>query len=82
MCMWDAATATFAAELRPEGFTVVAIHPGWVATDMGNGAATVLKTSPPVETPDSVAGMIKVLERLTPEKTGAFLNWKGEPMPW
>jgi hypothetical protein len=76
-----AATATFAAELKGEGFTIAAICPGWCNTDLGTGGGTT-KVKPPVEPCDSIAGMIKVLDGLTLEKTGAFLNWEGNTVPW
>lgn len=36
-CCDRAATVLLARELQPEGFIVVPITPGWVATDLGNG---------------------------------------------
>jgi NAD(P)-dependent dehydrogenase (short-subunit alcohol dehydrogenase family) len=64
-----------AAELRPLGVTVVAMHPGWVRTDMGGPEA-------PLSTPESVAGLITTIDALTIENTGSFLDWRGRTMPW
>jgi NAD(P)-dependent dehydrogenase (short-subunit alcohol dehydrogenase family) len=64
-----------AAELRPQGVTVVAMHPGWVRTDMGGPEA-------PLSAPESVSGLIATIDALTIENTGSFLDWRGRTMPW
>lgn len=64
-----------ALQLAPRGVTVAVINPGWVRTDMGGPGA---KTSPQ----DSVAGMRAAFEALTPDRAGAFLNWRGADLPW
>jgi NAD(P)-dependent dehydrogenase (short-subunit alcohol dehydrogenase family) len=61
--------------LRSEGIVAVAMHPGWVKTDMGGEAA-------PLTPPESVASMIKVIASLTPAASGTFLNYNGEEIPW
>jgi len=68
-------TRSVAIDLRPEGFTCVVLHPGWVATDMGGSEA-------PLPTPESVRGMIEVMDRLTLEDSGRFLDYTGEIVPW
>lgn len=53
----------------------VAVHPGWVRTDMGGSAADL--------TPDkSVADLRRVLEQLGPDDNGRFLNHDGSPIDW
>jgi hypothetical protein len=37
---------------------------------------------PDVDIADSVAGMLKVIGELSPEKTGAFLDYKGNVVQW
>lgn len=59
--------------------TVLALHPGWVQTDMG-GAQALL-------TPEQSAASLRqtlstVLEQRDPKHRGAFLNHDGEPLPW
>jgi NAD(P)-dependent dehydrogenase (short-subunit alcohol dehydrogenase family) len=66
---------TLSAELAPEGFTCVVLHPGWVRTDMGGASATY---SPQ----ESVGGLIAVIEKLGPGDTGRFYDFKGTPIPW
>lgn len=56
-------------------FISVVLHPGWVLTDMGGPNALV--------TPhDSVAGMLKIIEELTPNQSGKFLEYTGKELPW
>lgn len=66
---------TLAKELGGQGFTVVVVHPGWVKTRMGGASA-------PVEVKDSVAGLIGVIDALTPASNGKFIDFQGEELPW
>lgn len=66
---------SLAVDLRSEGFTCTVLHPGWVRTDMGGPSA-------PLTARDSVAGLLRVIEGLTPEQSGAFLDHLGAPIPW
>jgi NAD(P)-dependent dehydrogenase (short-subunit alcohol dehydrogenase family) len=68
-------TRTLAAELGPEGFTCISLHPGWVQTDMGGSQA-------PLTVQESVSGISSVLEGLTPSANGTYLTWEGGEMPW
>jgi NAD(P)-dependent dehydrogenase (short-subunit alcohol dehydrogenase family) len=53
----------------------VALHPGWVRTDMG-GAGADLDAS------TSVADMRRTLARLAPEHNGRFFNHDGTELAW
>ncbi len=55
--------------------TLVTMNPGWVQTDMGGREA-------PTSVADSVAGMLDVIHRLTPEQSGSFQSYDGRAMPW
>lgn len=66
---------SLATELRVEGFTSVAMHPGWVRTDMGGPNATL---SPQ----EAVRSMLGAIGRLKADDTGKFLNYDGTPLPW
>jgi len=69
------ATALLAAALRERGILVVALHPGWVRTDMGGAGATV--------TPEqSVTGLLRVIDGLKAADSGRFLDWRGQSLPW
>jgi NAD(P)-dependent dehydrogenase (short-subunit alcohol dehydrogenase family) len=59
--------------------TVLAIHPGWVQTDMGGTAAPL--------TPEQSASSLRqtlsrILEQRDPKHRGAFLNHDGQILPW
>ena len=69
------ATALLAAALRERGIVVVALHPGWVQTDIGGAGATVTPA-------DSVAGLLRVIDGLKLSDSGRFLDWRGQSLPW
>lgn len=60
---------------KDEGFTCVVMSPGWVRTDMG-GPEAVLSPE------ESIAGMRKVIDGLTPASTGTFQSWDGTIRAW
>jgi NAD(P)-dependent dehydrogenase (short-subunit alcohol dehydrogenase family) len=68
-------TRSMAADLKKERFVCVAICPGWVRTDMGGSGA-------PISPAESVAEMLKVIDRLTPADTSRFLDRHGRDQPW
>jgi NAD(P)-dependent dehydrogenase (short-subunit alcohol dehydrogenase family) len=59
-----------ATDLKQEGMIVVAVHPGWVRTDMGGAGADL-----PVS--ESAAGILALIASLTLADTGSFFNWDG-----
>jgi NAD(P)-dependent dehydrogenase (short-subunit alcohol dehydrogenase family) len=64
-----------AHELRPDGVIVVAMHPGWVQTDMGGSNAAL--------TPETaVSGILDVTRNLSPDDAGRFLVYDGSELPW
>ncbi len=69
------ATALLAAALRERGISVVALHPGWVQTDMGGAGATVTPQQ-------SVSGLLRVIAALKPSDSGSFLDWQGHALRW
>jgi len=64
-----------ATDLQPEGIIVVAVHPGWVRTDMGGSGGDI-------SVEESAAGLIRLMDRLAPEESGGFFNWQGERIPF
>ncbi|KAI7884536.1 NAD(P)-binding protein [Lichtheimia hyalospora FSU 10163] len=68
-------TRAVAGQLKGEGFIVVAVHPGWVQTDMGTHHA-------PLTTEQSVNGMLAGFDKLNKESNGTFFDYKGETLPW
>jgi NAD(P)-dependent dehydrogenase (short-subunit alcohol dehydrogenase family) len=65
----------FSFDLAGMGIKSVLLHPGWVKTSMGGPDAEV-------SVRDSVEGMLKVIDDLTEEQNGKFLDWHGEELPW
>ncbi len=64
-----------AHELRSDGVIVVAMHPGWVQTDMGGSNARL--------TPErAVSGILEVTTNLSTEDAGRFLTHAGDALPW
>ncbi|XP_066493223.1 C-signal-like [Tiliqua scincoides] len=55
----------------------VALHPGWVQTDMGNGAGLA-----PMTLDGNVEIILNTLSRLSEKDNGAFVDWEGNVLPW
>ncbi len=66
---------SLANELASEHFICVAIHPGWVKTDMGGPNA-------PLTPEQSATSILNTIANLTPNNNGHFLNHDGNPLPW
>ena len=62
-------------ELGRQGFTCVALHPGWVKTRLGGAQAQL-------EGKESVAGLVQVIDGLEPADNGRFIDFQGEEIPW
>jgi NAD(P)-dependent dehydrogenase (short-subunit alcohol dehydrogenase family) len=65
----------FSILLAPRGIIVLALHPGWVRTDMGGAGA-------PLEPAESVRGLRKVIAGSRKEDSGKFLSHDGAGIPW
>jgi NAD(P)-dependent dehydrogenase (short-subunit alcohol dehydrogenase family) len=68
-------TRLLAAALAGDGITVLALHPGWVRTEMGGAKA-------PLGPEEAVARLLGVLEGATTERSGMFLDGDGNALPW
>lgn len=66
-------TRAFAREAA--GIITVAVHPGWVQTDMGGGEA-------PLRVDEAVRQLRALIGRLSRSDNGQFLNYDGQPHPW
>jgi NAD(P)-dependent dehydrogenase (short-subunit alcohol dehydrogenase family) len=58
-----------------KGLVAIVMHPGWVRTDMGGSNA-------PLDVGESAAGIIGVVDHLTPAEHGRFWTWDGREHPW
>ena len=63
---------TLAIDLAPRHICVLALHPGWAATEPGGRV--------PVD--ESVAGMRGVIHRAGRHHTGSFVTYHDQPLPW
>lgn len=64
-----------AVSLDARHATCVALHPGWVQTDMGGKDADLTPQQ-------SVKGMRQVLATVKRSDNGSFHNYDGTPIPW
>jgi NAD(P)-dependent dehydrogenase (short-subunit alcohol dehydrogenase family) len=55
--------------------TCLALHPGWVRTDMGGDAAAL-------DAVESVSGMRQVIAQATRADNGSFVQYDGQALPW
>ncbi|XP_041131018.1 C-factor [Polyodon spathula] len=68
-------TRCLAVDLTPEGILVMAVHPGWVQTDMGGPDALLSKE-------ESINGVLSVIGSLSEKNNGGFLDYTGKTLPW
>ena len=68
------ATRQLSAALAPR-VTVFCAHPGWVKTDMGGAGATLTPQA-------SVAGLLRVLDRVKAADAGTYVDYRGKTLPW
>lgn len=61
-----------AIDLAPRHVSVIALHPGWAATEPGGR----------VPVAESVAGMRGVIHRAGRHHTGIFQTYHDQPLPW
>ncbi|AQS36080.1 dehydrogenase of unknown specificity, short-chain alcohol dehydrogenase like [Shewanella psychrophila] len=66
---------SLSVDLREDNIAVVALHPGWVRTEMGgpNGL---------IDTQESVTGLKRILDGLDMGQSGQFLDFRGQEIPW
>ena len=71
----NAAGMSLARDLAASGVAVAILHPGYVRTDMTDGAGNI-------EPADAAAQLVDRIDALTPETTGTFWHANGQVLPW
>jgi len=62
-------------DLGARGIVCIALHPGWVRTDMGGAGADI-------DAAESVAGMRRVIAAADASDNGGFFSYTGEALSW
>lgn len=82
VCLYKASKAalnsminSFVVELQRPGLCVLAMHPGWVKTDMGGENAEI-------DVLTSTRGMLEQVKVQAGKGGLRFINYKGEPLTW
>ena len=68
-------TKTLAVDMSGDGTIFVVLHPGYVKTDMNDGAGNISAAK-------SAAGLYTVITGLDQADDGKFFNYDGKSMPW
>lgn len=66
---------SMAHELRPKGVTVLLLHPGYVRTEMTGGMGEI-------DPPESVRGLLKIMEQKDFSESGTFWHTNGSRLLW
>lgn len=68
-------SAKLAFHLGGEGLCVLALHPGWIRTDMGGPDA-------PLDVSTSAAGLIRIITTATARENGTYRSFDGQIIGW
>lgn len=71
----NAVTKSMSVDLKNKNIIVIALHPGWVKTDMGGKDAQI-----PIE--ESVDGLAKIFDTMQLKNSGQFINYQGNLLNW
>jgi len=71
----NSAAVSLAQDLKPQGISVVLLHPGFVQTELVG-----LKGD--VSASQSASNLINRINELTLQNSGALVHANGEPLPW
>ena len=68
-------TKSLSIDLANDSIMAVALHPGWVKTDLGGPNASI-------STEESVTGLMSVICSLDESKNGGFFDYNGKGIAW
>lgn len=71
----NAATKSMSVDLKGDKICCVALHPGWVKTDLGGSHA-------PLEIDSSCNEMIQTMFNLNESHNGTFIQYDGKKLAW
>ena len=71
-----------AEDSKRKGITVALLSPGMVKVEKVAEMVDQMGLKGFLEPPESITGMIEVIEGLTPEDSGRFIRYNGEPQPF
>jgi len=71
----NAVVKSLSIDLRDDGIKCVALHPGWVKTDMGGPNAKI-------STRESVTRLFDIMLKLEENDSGRFIDIDGADIPW
>jgi len=71
----NAVSVSLAKDLAELGISVIAMHPGWVQTDMGGPNALI-------DVPTSAKGLKALLDKADLSVSGQFFDYSGTALPW
>lgn len=55
--------------------STLAFEPGFIKTRLTGWRGRI-------DIDEACNGMVNIIEKMTPEMSGSFLNWNGETIPW
>ncbi|NVJ60433.1 MAG: SDR family oxidoreductase [Gammaproteobacteria bacterium] len=71
----NAAIKSLSIDLREDNIPVIALHPGWVRTDMGGPNGLIDAT-------ESITGLRQRIQQLSLSNSGCFVDYAGNAIPW
>jgi NAD(P)-dependent dehydrogenase (short-subunit alcohol dehydrogenase family) len=61
--------------LKPRGFKVLAVHPGWMRTDMGGAEAAI-------HADEAAEGIFQLATKNWGPDDAIYMDYLGQPLPW